>query len=145
MPETSFTVADGEKILADMFAPWVLELGLSVEEVTPDSADLRLPFSEKLCRVGGMVCGQAMVSAADTAMVIAISSALGGFVPIGTVDMTVNYMRPAAGSDLLLTARIMRMGRTMCFCNTMLSTADDGRDCAHVVGTYALPPAPSKA
>lgn len=144
MPETPFTVADGEKILADMFAPWVLELGLSVEEVAGDSVVLRLPFSEKLCRVGGMVCGQAMISAADTAMVIAISSALGGFVPIGTVDMTVNYMRPASGSDILLTARIMRMGRTMCFCNTMLSTAGDGRDCAHLVGTYALPPAPSK-
>lgn len=133
------TTADAERILADMFAPWVLDLGLTIDGVGDDSAVLRVAFSDRLCRVGGMVCGQAMVSAADTAMVIAISAAKGGFLPIGTVDMTVNYMRPASGSDLLVDARVMRLGRTMAFCNAMVRTATDNKDCAHVVGTYAMP------
>lgn len=133
------TIAAAGKILADMFAPWVHDLGLTVEGVGDESAILRMPFSERLCRVGGMVCGQAMVSAADTAMVIAISAARGGFLPIGTVDMTVNYMRPASNSDLLIEAKVMRIGRTMGFCTAMVKTADDGKDCAHVVGTYAMP------
>jgi len=127
------------RILADMFAPWVLDLGLTVAEVGDDSATLLMPFSERLCRVGGLVCGQAMVSAADTAMVIAISAAKGGFLPIGTLDMTVNYMRPASNSDLLVEAKVMRIGRTVGFCTAMVKTAADGRDCAHVVGTYAMP------
>jgi uncharacterized protein (TIGR00369 family) len=133
------TTAEAERILADMFAPWVLDLGLSVEAVGDDSAVLRMAFSKRLCRVGGMVCGQAMVSAADTAMVIAISAAKGGFLPIGTVDMTVNYMRPASNSDLLVEAKVMRVGRTMGFCTAMVKAATDGKDCAHVVGTYAMP------
>lgn len=128
-----------EKILADVFAPWVLDLGLTVEAVGDDSATLRVAFSERLCRVGGVVCGQAMVSAADTAMVIAISAAKGGFLPIGTIDMTVNYMRPASNSDLLVAAKVMRVGRTVGFCTAMVETAADGKDCAHVVGTYAMP------
>ena len=132
--------ADAEAILNDVFAPWVLELGLSVEEVSDDAAVLRMAFSDKLCRVGGTICGQAMVSAGDTAMVIAASAALGGFQPIGTVDMTVNFMRPASNTDMLIEAGVMRLGRTMCFCNAMLRSANDGKACAHVVGTYALPP-----
>ncbi len=142
---SEFSIGDAEDVLSQMFAPWVLDLGLSVDAVGAEGAVLRLPFSDRICRVGGMVCGQAMVSAADTAMVIAISSALGGFLPIGTVDMTVNYMRPASSTDLLINAKVMRLGKTMCFCNAMLTTADTGKDCAHVVGTYALPPRPPQA
>ncbi len=56
--------------LADLFAPWVQALRLSPEKVGPDAVVLRLPFDEGLCRVGGTVCGQALMSAADTAMVI---------------------------------------------------------------------------
>lgn len=136
----ALTKTDAEAILNDVFAPWVLELGLSVEDVSDDAATLRMAFSDKLCRVGGTICGQALVSAGDTAMVIAASAALGAFLPIGTVDMTVNFMRPVANTDILIRARVMRLGRTMCFCNAMLSGAVDGKECAHIVGTYAVPP-----
>ena len=137
----ALTKADAEAILNDVFAPWVLELGLSVEEVSDDAATLRMVFSDKLCRVGGTICGQALVSAGDTAMVIAASAALGAFLPIGTVDMTVNFMRPVANTDILIKARVMRLGTHNVFlqCHAV-RCVEDGKECAHIVGTYAVPP-----
>nr|MCU0762999.1 phenylacetic acid degradation protein [Hydrogenophaga sp.] len=61
------THATLEQALADWFAPWVQALGLRVESFGDGEATLRLPHSEQLSRVGGMVCGQALMSAADTA------------------------------------------------------------------------------
>lgn len=136
--ETGLSLADAQALLGDVFAPWVQDLNLAVETVTPQSAVLRMPFDEKLCRVGGMICGQALLTGADTAMVIAICSGLGGFKPFTTVDLTVNYMRPIANEDALLTARIMRKGRTMIFCNTEITGVENGKLSAFSTGTYAL-------
>ncbi len=133
------TVAEANTILGDVFAPWVQALRLEAIEVSADHAVLRLPFNEDLCRVGEMICGQALISAADTAMVIAVCSKLGGFKPIGTVDLTSNFMRPVSGEGVVLTARIMRAGRTMAFCNTEVAGADSGKLSAFATGTYALP------
>ena len=49
----------------------VLASGIRAEAVGPETASLRIPFSEQLCRVGGILCGQALLTGADTAMVIA--------------------------------------------------------------------------
>ncbi|MEU6759613.1 hypothetical protein ABZ936_25085, partial [Streptomyces sp. NPDC046685] len=72
----TFSPADADKILADHFAPWVLALGLTVQETGERHAVLRLPWSGELARDGGGLSGQAMMAAADTATVIAISAAL---------------------------------------------------------------------
>jgi acyl-coenzyme A thioesterase PaaI-like protein len=73
------TSADAQAILSANFAPWVQDLALRVESVDAEGAMLRLPFDAKLIRVGGIVCGQALMSAADTTMVIAVSAKLAGF------------------------------------------------------------------
>jgi hypothetical protein len=85
--------AAAQAILAENFAPWVQALGLTVEAVASDAAMLRLPFDPRLVRVGGTVCGQALMTAADTAMVIAVSAALGGFRPMATVGQTISSGR----------------------------------------------------
>ncbi len=127
-----------QALLGDIFAPWVQDLNLTVDEITAGAVSLRMPFDAKLCRVGGMICGQALLTGADTAMVIAICSALGGFKPFTTVDLTVNYMRPIANEDALLTAKIMRQGRSMIFCNTEVTGADNAKLSAFSTGTYVL-------
>ena len=68
----ALTVPAAQAVLADNFASWVQDLGLSVESVGSGEAVLRMPYSERLVRVGGTLCGQALMSAADTAMVIAL-------------------------------------------------------------------------
>lgn len=69
------TVDLAEKLLADNFAPWVLDLGLRVESVGGREAVLRLPWSDRLAREGGGMSGQALMAAADTATVVAVAAA----------------------------------------------------------------------
>lgn len=130
--------AEAEAILRENFAPWVQALRLSVESVGRSEATLRLPFDPQLVRVGGTVCGQALMTAADTAMVIALSGALGGFRAMATVGQTISFMRPISGADVLVTARVLRVGRTMAFGEIEMRAAD-GPLAAHATTTYALP------
>lgn len=68
----TMTTAEADKILSANFAPWVLDLGLTVDAVGEDRAVLRLPWSGRLAREGGGLSGQALMAAADTATVIAV-------------------------------------------------------------------------
>ena len=105
---TTFDKTAALELLKSAPAPWVQDLDLSVESVTTDGAVLRMRFSEKLCRDNGVVCGQALMSFADTAMIIAVASAAGGYFPMTTVDQTIHFMRPAMRSDVLAEARVVR-------------------------------------
>jgi uncharacterized protein (TIGR00369 family) len=132
------SIAAANAILTDNFAPWVLASGIKVEALGADSAKLRIPFAPQLCRVGGIVCGQALLTGADTAMVIALAAASGSFRPCTTVDLTINYMRPITGADALLEAVVMRLGKTLAFCTCEVRAAGKGKRAAFSTGTYAL-------
>ena len=132
------SVAAAQAILADNFAAWVLDLGLRVETVSEGAAVLRMPFSERLVRVGGTLCGQALMSAADTAMVIALSGSFGAFKPVTTVSQNVTFMRPIAQQDVLVEARVIRLGKTLAFGEIALKGAKDGKVAAHATTTYAI-------
>src|SRR4051812_50209664 len=74
-----------------------------------------MAFSERLCRSGGVVCGQALMALADTAMVIAILSANRGFRPMTTVDQTTHFLKAVTSSDVLADARVVRLRPTLRF------------------------------
>lgn len=135
---SGFDAAAATALLAGSFAPWVGDLGLSVERVAPDGAVLRLRFDARLCREGGTLSGQALLAAADTAMVVAISAANGGFRPMTTVGQSMSFQKPVSGRDVLLEARIQRLGRTMAFGEVHCRLDGDGALVAHATSTYAL-------
>jgi uncharacterized protein (TIGR00369 family) len=127
-----------ERLLADVFAGWVRDLGLAVEQIEAESAILRMRFSEKLCRDSGVVCGQAIMSLADTAMVFAVSAASGGYRPMTTVDQTIHFLRPVANADALAEARVLRLGRGMAFGRVTITAEGDPRPAATAQTAYAL-------
>jgi uncharacterized protein (TIGR00369 family) len=151
-PARDFNIDEARRVLGDVFAPWVRDLGLSVESIDHLSpagaaddwqpgAVLRMAFSDRLCRHGGIVCGQALMALADTAMVIAIQAALRGYRPMTTVDQTTHFMRPVTSSDVLADARVVRLGRTMSFGRVTLSSASDNKPVAMVSSAFAMLPA----
>lgn len=139
-----FDVAAAQQLLADVFAPWVQDLQLSIEAIHPPGteggagATLRMKFSERLCREGGVICGQALMSLADTAMVFAVAAASGRYRPMTTVDQTSHFLKPASNADVLADARIVRMGRSMAFGQVMLNGVFDSKPVAMVSSAYAL-------
>ncbi len=134
----ALTVPAAQAVLADNFASWVQDLGLSVESVGSGEAVLRMPYSERLVRVGGTLCGQALMSAADTAMVIALSGSFGEFRPVTTVSQNVTFMRPVSQQDVLVEARVLRLGKSLAFGEITLRGANDGKPAAHATTTYAI-------
>lgn len=128
----------GRRMLDELFAPWVRDLKMEVTALADGEATLRLPFDARLTREGGMLCGQAMMAAADTAMVLAIASQLGEMRPMTTVSLNTSFMRPVSGADLRVIARVLKPGRTLMFGEVELVGAADGRLAAHATTTYAL-------
>ena len=126
------------KALADFFAPWVQELGLKPETSDADSVTLRLPNTDRLSRVGGMLCGQAMMGAADTAMVLALINQFGEFRPCTTVQMNTSFLKPLSNQDALVQARVIRAGKTLAFGEIDLRGAGDGKSVCRASVTYAL-------
>jgi uncharacterized protein (TIGR00369 family) len=124
-------------LLDAILAPWVRELRLAPESIADDSITLRLPHSDNLRHAGGVICGQVFMAAADTAMVVAVSHALGGFQPMTTVSLNTTFMRPVKSGDVLVTARIQRRGRNLVFGEIALHD-DQGELVAHATTTYAL-------
>ena len=136
MPAT-FTIADIDATLERVLAPWVRQLGLRAEAVDATGVTLRLPFQEIFRHAGGVVCGQVLMSAADTAMIVAISAALGEFRPMTTVTLTTNFMRPVIDGDVLVRANVLRLGKTVVFGEIEL-TGQDGKLAVQATTTYAL-------
>lgn len=146
-----FDIEEARRVLGDVFAPWVQDLKLTIEGIDCDAppnaaadwqpgAVLRMPFSERLCRNGGIVCGQALMAFADTAMVIANLAANRGYRPMTTVDQTTHFMRAVTASDVLADARVVRLGRTMSFGRVTLSSAGDNKPVAIVSSAFAMLP-----
>ncbi|WP_042433556.1 PaaI family thioesterase [Streptacidiphilus anmyonensis] len=130
------TVELAGKLLAENFAPWVLDLGLTVAETGESHAALRLPWSDRLAREGGALSGQALMAAADTAVVVAVASARGGFVPMTTVQLSTSFQRPVLGTDVLVTARLSKLGRSLAFADVSLTA--EGALAAQATAVYAL-------
>ena len=138
----AFTIDVANRVLEQHFAAWVRSLDIAVVDVDANGASVRMRFGDALCREGGIVSGQALAALADTAMVIAIASASGGYRPMATVDLHTTFMRPVSGQDVVARADVDRIGRTLAFARVAMRGV--GRDAAagpavaSAVGTFAL-------
>ena len=97
---------------------------------------IRLPFSRKLSR-DGVLCSQALMAVADTAMTLACAAAWNGHRPMSVIDQTMHFLRPV-NFDVLADARIVRIGRTTSFGRVSLSSAVDRRPVGMVSSAYAM-------
>ena len=120
-------------------AAWVLQLNLQLLEARVGEVVMTLPVSAALVHGGGVMCGQALMAAADTAMTLAISTHLGEFKPMTTVQLQTSFLRPIPGrmGHAHVVARVLRMGRKLVFGEVHIH-GDDGVLATHTTTTYAL-------
>lgn len=64
--------------LGNLFASWVRDLDLRMLAARAGKVTLALPLTERHVHASGVLCGPTMMAAADTAMVLAIMTKLGG-------------------------------------------------------------------
>lgn len=126
--------------LSHVFAPWVQQLDLQVVDAREGEVVLTLPITPRHVNEGGGLSGQTLMAAADTAMVLAIMTRLGGFKPMTTVQLNTSFLRPINGQDgaARVVARVLRMGRSLVFGEVHISSSANGEVAAHATTTYAL-------
>ena len=82
--------------------------------------------------------GQALMAAADTTTVIAIAAAKGGFGPMTTVQQSTTFQRPIVGKDVMITARISKLGRTLAFVEVSMTADGETAPAAQATTVYAI-------
>ena len=136
---SNMDVAALQAILGTVLADWVKALDLRVLEARTGEVALALPVTPLQVHGGGVLSGQTLMAAADTAMILAVCSQLGGFRPMTTVQLQTSFLRPVAGDSgqVRLVARVLRAGKNLVFGEVEAFDAA-GRLAAHSTTTYAL-------
>ena len=140
MPNTGFSIEDGKALLAEAFAPWVLQQKLIPNVFSKTQATFTLPANNAHALSGGpgegFICGQAIAAASDTATVIALAGANGRFRNCTTVDLAINYLRPLPMGDTTITVNIESNGRKLATCRLTIQSKDALKPAALATATF---------
>ena len=118
--------------------PAVHQGGFRCESVTDGSAAARWTHDPSTLRPGGLISGPVQFTAADLALWY-LSFTIVGLQPMAvTSDLSISFLRPASGADLLATAHLLRAGRTRIVGRVDLWVDGDERLVSHATGSYAV-------
>jgi len=115
----------------------------TVEEVRPMEIRVRLHVTERNLRPGGTVSGPAMFALADVSVYLAILAMIGPEALSVTTNCSIDFMRkPAAATDILCEARILKLGRVLAVGDALLYSEGVTAPVARASLTYSIPPRP---
>jgi acyl-CoA thioesterase len=89
-------------------------LGMSVSRVYADGVTLELEVTPELTNLLGTLHGGATASLIDAAIGVAVIGLLGGR-PATTVELKLNYLRPATHGKVRARSKIIKIGKTLAF------------------------------
>lgn len=112
---------------------------VSVEEVAPGLARVRLLYKNWMLRPGKVLSGPALFTAADMAMYALVLSHTGPQLMAVTANLNIHFLAKAEPGDILAEARLLKLGRRLAVMDvTLASAAAPQSRVAHVTGSYAL-------
>lgn len=107
-----------------------------------DTLTVRLAVTERHLRPGGTVSGPTMFALADVSVYLAILARLGPVALAVTTNCSIDFMRkPAAGTDIVATARLLKLGRVLAVGDVLIRSAGLDAPVARASLTYSIPPA----
>ena len=116
-------------------------LGLEYRGSGPNWMALSLPWREELVGVPetGVLASGAIVSLIDTASGGSVWMKLGYFVPIVTLDLRLDYMRPATkGETVIARCECVKLTRQIAFIRGVAHGGDPERPIAHSAATFMV-------
>jgi uncharacterized protein (TIGR00369 family) len=111
-------------------------LGIRLVEEHEDGVTIEMPIREELLNSNRVVHGGATASLVDAALGIAITLKWQGRL-ISTVEMKLNYLRPAMEGKLTARSKFVKTGKTI-IVGTVEVVDDDGRAVAVGLLTYMI-------
>ena len=118
-------------------------LGLEYVGSGPNWMELSLPWREELVGVpeSGILASGAIVSLIDTASGGSVWMALGHFQPIVTINLRLDYLRPALkGETVIARCECYKLTRQVAFVRGTAHGGDPERPVAQATGTFMLNP-----
>ena len=116
-------------------------LGLEYRSSGDNWMELRLPWREELVGMPetGVLASGAIVSLIDTASGGSVWMKLGHFVPIVTLDLRLDYMRPAIkGETVIGRCECVKLTRQIAFVRGVAHGGDESRPIAQSAATFML-------
>ncbi len=101
--------------------------------------ELQLPYSENLIgdESSGVIASGPIISLMDNATSLSVWTAMKAFRPQVTLDLRVDYMRPAApGKTVFGRGECYKYTRSIAFVRGVAHDGDPGDPVAHVAGTF---------
>ncbi|MBI4735969.1 MAG: PaaI family thioesterase [candidate division NC10 bacterium] len=124
----------------DAQVPFVKSLGISCEEFRPGYAVARWKRDPQWLRPGGYLFGGGLMSLADAALYMAILGQIGLKAMAVTIELKMNFLRPAIGGDVLAQAQVLKVGQRIAYGEVRLFMADaQDKLIAHATCSYAMP------
>lgn len=116
-------------------------LGMRVVDITATDVIYELPYSEKL--VGnpenGTLHGGAITALLDATSGLAVFASLTELVPIATLDLRIDYLRPAEPhKSVIAKASCYKITRNVAFTRALAYQDREDDVVAHAVGTFML-------
>ena len=139
-PEDKFDVSYVERIVREAI-PHVRELGVEMVSIGEHGMTMRLAYQERL--VGnpetGVVHGGVITTLIDTVCGMSVFTRLSKIVPIATLDLRIDYLKPATpGKDLLAEAECYKVTRNVAFVRGIAHHGDPGDPVANCAGTFMV-------
>lgn len=135
---SEITLTEARDFFDNSFADWIKDLDITITDITKDSATMCIPATDRINRLGGMICGQAIMALADTAMVFAVAANAGSFVSMTSVNMQTTFLRPAQGEKMFAVAKVIKSGKRLVYGEVNLHMGDAAKPVAHVTTSVML-------
>jgi uncharacterized protein (TIGR00369 family) len=135
----SFFGAERHELLSQI--PHAVWLGMQVIEAGPNLAILKLPYRDEIVGdpVRGVVFGGAITTLLDQALGLAVSCSLEDLRPIATLDLRIDYLRPAEPKlDLIGKAECYKVTRNVAFARAVAYERDISNPFATSLATFML-------
>ena len=114
-------------------------IGISYVGHGEDWVDLKLPYDVRLIGMpdSGIIASGPIISLMDMATSVALWTRLGHFRPQATLDLRVDFLRPATpGRDVVGRGECYALTRSIGFVRGLAHDGDAGDPVAHVSGTF---------
>ena len=114
--------------------------GLSVAEVSPRRATLKLETEKRHLRPGGTVSGPTLFAIADVAGWLSILTEVGPKALTVTTNLNINFLKKPQPGAILGKGQVLKLGSRLAVTEVSMVNESDGELVAHATATYSIPP-----
>lgn len=133
--------------IIDTGIPQCADIGVKVHEMANSRVTMSLAYDAKLAGdpVSGVLHGGVITTLVDSASGMCIYAKLKKYIPIATLDLRIDYLKPATpGETLFAEAYCYRLTKRIGFVRSVAYHSDPEDPIANSVSTFMLQSTPTK-